>query len=178
MTLPVCPVSVTMEEEDLLKVSMSHGHANKSSSSMSSLNALIATAIAETQEDNAQSILEEHCSRIWDSSAGQTPSRSPGRHSLKSWSHDQERSFARRVALSGPSLNLSGTTNHKGHHHKRKDKDSHFMSTLLFDSGMGEDKSYNIHYHHHHNKAAKCKQHFLEAEAQRRSMVLYKIQPQ
>ena len=29
-------------------------------------------------EDNAQSILEDHMSRIWDSSAGPTPSRSPG----------------------------------------------------------------------------------------------------
>ena len=51
------------------------------SSSSLPLGALIATAleagVREEEEENAQSILEEHVSRVWDRSVGQTPSRSP-----------------------------------------------------------------------------------------------------
>lgn len=91
------------------------------------LDALLTSAMVDLDgDDNAQSILEEHCSRVWDSSNGQTPSRSPGRHS-------PDRSF-RYPHPPGPSPNVSGTSLlHQSHlsmpksysHHRRKatDKD-------------------------------------------------------
>ena len=168
------------DEEDLNKSSMS-AH-NKSVSMME----LMATAIAEQErEDNAQSILEEHCSRIWESSAGQTPSRSPGRHSPER--RDRDRSISGRRPIAGPSPNVSGIVFSKPHHKRTKDKDSsHLMSTLSFDSGMGEDKSgvyahdenhhkHVHHYHHHHHASKDSKSSkILELEAQQQSMQYYR----
>ncbi len=157
---------------------------NVSSSSMGSLqlNALMATAMAAEQEDeNAQSILEEHCSRIWDNSSSQTPSRSPGR------SPDRGH---RRIPLMGQTPNVAMMK-------KRKDKDTH-LSTLSFDSGVGEDKSgvyvdqdgqnnkyvYHHHHHHHVGKESKSKQQQImeyereaQREAQRRGMTYYTSDP-
>ena len=124
--------------------------------SVSSMMALMATAMAEKEkqdEDNAQSILEEHCSRIWDSSAGQTPSRSPGRHSPERAAGllAGDRSFNSRRAMAGPSPNVSGLLlGHRPYHKRTKDRldtsstsASHLTSMLSFDSGMGgDDKSW------------------------------------
>jgi len=144
------------EEEEMINLSQ-HSQASMPSMGTLQLNALMATAIADQSLDdlNAQSILDEHCSQVWDSSAGQ----SPGRASPKSYSPD--RSANRSRLMVGPSPNVSAAS-YKGHHHKRKDKDAHYsMSMLSFDSGMGEEKtsvhcdpesSRHIHhyYHFHH----------------------------
>ena len=144
------------------------------------LGTLIATAM-DDREENAQSILEDHVSRIWDSSTGQTPSRSPGRHS-------PQHGFLRLPSfIAGPSPNVSANLSYvapvpptlppKSYHHKRKEKDlntsNHFMSALSFNSSVGDvvDRSASgvaagssaadtsldshsrhvHHYHHHHH---------------------------
>ena len=134
-------------------------------SAIGNLGALMATAMAEQDEDNAQSILEEHVSRVWDNSAGQTPSRSPGR------SPDRRRAAAQIMSaassnISGPSLLSRSLPHHPPSHKSRKDKDLHFSTSMLsFDSGVGaEDKSsavhmdpetfrHHHHYHHHHKSS-------------------------
>ena len=136
------------------------------------LNMLLALANKDS-EDNAQSILEEHCSRVWDNSNGQTPSRSPGRHSPKSWAQDPNNSI-RYPYAPGPSPNVSGTslfpTPHNKSHTRRKDKDINaLLTTSSYDSGTGTDdksgaslketdmhhKSYVYHHHHHHHHVMK-----------------------
>ena len=131
---------------------------------------------AKEEGDEAQSILEAHVSRIWDSSNGQTPSRSPGRHSPKSMSPDRSfrgsRSFAAHPtpntsasgnALTYPSLPGKGSRRNKG-----KDKDNMFMFSSSVDSGMcvEERTGYPLdsythkhvhHYHHHHHHVPKDK---------------------
>ena len=156
---------------------------NNSSMNSLQLSTLMATVMGPEDEDNAQSILEEHCSRIWDGSNDQTPSRSPpgGRHSPKSWSPDRSGSYSRRPPGGpGPTPNTSGISlfsGARGHHKdRRRDKDnvsvgSHFLSNKSFDSGMGEDRSglhhhhgdgldsqrhkHVHHYHHHHHAGGK-----------------------
>ncbi|CAH1794458.1 unnamed protein product, partial [Owenia fusiformis] len=130
-------------------------------------------------DESAQSILEDHCSRVWESSAGQTPSRSPGRHSPKEKSPDR----AARIQHS-----LPGTL-HKPHKNK---KDKEYLSTYSGDSGVGDDKSglahtpmyssldnyghghkhiHHVHHHHHHISKDFKSKHLtaMEIEAQRRA---------
>lgn len=108
------------------------------------------------EDENAEAILEEHCSRIWASSNHHTPSRSPGRHSPQSQS--PERSAAvRKLSQTQPALVKPGhgrTTSH------RKRDNREFISSFSCDSGVGEEKaSYlcgtethrHIHHHHHHH---------------------------
>lgn len=126
--------------------------------SSTSLLPLMTSAVLD--EDNPDSILEEHCSRIWESSVGQTPSRSPGRHSPPNGdhrSHDRSRSKNQ----SQPSL-----PSHKQIHRKRPD----FYSS--FDSGMGEDKPAlethrHIHHHHHHHHPSSKSRAFPEYDSQK-----------
>ena len=118
---------------------------------------VLLTSMTSQDDENAQSILEEHCSRIWDSSEGQTP----GHHSPKSWSPD--RSFRPpdfRSQLAGPSPNVSASSVFNRSHHKRKEKEPHLTSLQSFDSGMGEDKSgvykdHNSKYSSHHHYVPK-----------------------
>ncbi|KAK2148999.1 hypothetical protein LSH36_472g02060 [Paralvinella palmiformis] len=151
------------------------------------LNVLLALANKD-MEDNAQSILEEHCSRVWDNSNGQTPSRSPGRHSPKSWSHDPNNSL-RYPYAPGPSPNVSASTLFPAHnksHLRRKDKDaSALMTASSYDSGMGtDDKSgvylrdsdmhhkyvYHHHHHHHHMMKDAAKSRVPDPEVLSRSL--------
>ena len=119
------------------------------------LDALMARALADQEEDNAQSILEEHCSRVWEVSNNQTPSRSPpGAHR----SPDRAGNASFRGLLAGPTPNTSGVSLYGRVHHKRKEKDtlsssgSNIVSTMSYDSGVGgEDRSHYRHVHHHHH---------------------------
>lgn len=96
------------------------------------------------EEDNAQSILEEHCSRIWDNSSHHTPSRSPGRHSPKSKSPDRT---LRKIPASA-NTTFPGTLTSKS----RKAKKETCISMLSSDSGVGDEKRvHTIHHHHHHH---------------------------
>lgn len=182
------------DEEDVNKSTLS-AH-NKSVSMMALMSAVMAGKQGE--ENDAQSILEEHCSRIWDSSAGQTPSRTPGRHSPERTS-DRDRSLSGRRMIAGPSPNVSGISlSHKTNHIKRtkeKDTPSHLTSLLSFDSGMGEEKSgvfnrysdserlskhvHHHHHHHHNNKESKSslnKSQHMEVDPHNRSVGHYRAE--
>ena len=167
---------------------------NTSSMNNSSMNSLqlstLINALAEPEEDNAQSILEQHMSRIWQCSNEQTPtSRSPpGRHR----SPDHNGSF--RGIVAGPTPNTSGVNIFQRVHHKRKDKDtfsssgSNILSTMSYDSGMGEDRSgiyhhhnsdhKHIHHHHHHHLVGGSKdRNKVEYDRQGRHMSYYRSDP-
>ncbi|XP_022314836.1 axin-1-like isoform X1 [Crassostrea virginica] len=141
------------EEADQSLLSKSIAQKDLSSTS---LLPLMTSAVID--EDNPDSILEEHCSRIWESSVGQTPSRSPGRHSpptVDHRSHDRSRSKNQ----SQPSL-----PSHKQTHRKRPD----YYSS--FDSGMGEERletHRHIHHHHHHHHPSSKSRAFPEYDSQK-----------
>ncbi len=162
MPPPLPPHSYPRINNSMINNSINTSSLNNSSMNSLQLSTLMANVLAPEEEDNAQSILEEHCSRIWDGSNDQTPSRSPpgGRHSPKSWSPDRSGSYSRRAPGGpGPTPNTSGISlfsGARGHHksdrrsHKADNVSvgSHFLSNKSFDSGMGEDRS-GLHSHHH-----------------------------
>lgn len=136
----------------------------------------------EEEGDEAQSILEAHVSRIWDSSNGQTPSRSPGRHSPPSISPD--RSLRRGGGYTHPTPNVSGSGNsllftpNPKTHRRSKNKDSNmFLFNNSMDAGNTsvEDRTaydYGVtkhvyHHHHHHHHVNKDKRHVMEDTSNR-----------
>lgn len=139
-------------------------------------------------DELADSILEEHCSRIWESSAQQTPCRSPGRHSPKSKSPD--RLHCKAMAPGVSSIQVPPGSLAKVHSgHKKKDKDLHSMWSC--DSGVGEEKStgghhsqesthklYHHYYHHHHHSSHEGKsRQQIEMEARKYGMMCYMGEP-
>ncbi|XP_013402825.1 axin-1 isoform X1 [Lingula anatina] len=139
---------------------------------------LMAQATQEQSDlDNSQSILDEHCSRIWDSSTGQTPSRSPGKQT-PSRSKSPERAHRRSSGI-GAATSLPGTMNRPK---TKKDRGDH-MSMVSCDSGVSsqehqavyydqDTKTRHVHHYHHyyHNMhSGKPRQH-LEHHAEQRSM--------
>ena len=81
------------------------------------------TSASADPDDSAQSILDAHVSTVWDSSTGQTPSRSPGRHSpdriIAPAYVDKSRSYLANTS----SFNSNSSSKH--HHSKRtRDKDA------------------------------------------------------
>ncbi|XP_052263701.1 axin-1-like isoform X2 [Dreissena polymorpha] len=146
----------------------------KNNTTSTSLPPLLTSSFIE--EENADSILDEHCSRIWERSAQQTPSRSPGRHSPHSKSPDR---FRKPLPHSG-SASMSGTLQHvRSSQSKKRTNMSHSMSS--FDSGMGDDlnkcvethKHIHHHHHHHHEKQQRKNKQRLELQAQQHSMVCW-----
>lgn len=126
------------------------------------------------EEETAESILDQHCSRIW-ASSHHTPSRSPGRQSPHNKSPD--RSFARpKTKLGQQSISTTTAVNASFSRIHRSKKD--FTLSKSFDSGMGDDKTTvvrpemhrHIHYHHyhHHSREISSKQR-LELEVQQNS---------
>ncbi len=98
------------------------------SSMNNSLSFIMNSMVGGTEEDNAQSILEEHVSRIWDESTGQTPANmTPGRHSP-----DRLRgSRGHKPSRPGPMNPVVSAASR-----------DHMMSLQSFDSGVcGEDKA-------------------------------------
>lgn len=139
-------------------------------------------------DELADSILEEHCSRIWESSAQQTPCRSPGRHSPKPKSPD--RLHCKAMAPGVSSIQVPPGSLAKVHSgHKKKDKDLHSMWSC--DSGVGEEKStgghhsqesthklYHHYYHHHHHSSHEGKsRQQIEMEARKYGMMCYMGEP-
>lgn len=129
-------------------------------------------------DENADSILEEHCSRVWDRSAQQTPSRSPGRHSPppRPKSPDRTRKVLSQTQPHSGASSMPGTLHMKPLHSKKR---TEFYSMSSFDSGVVEDnnkcalethKHIHHHHHHHHSRDRKSK-HKLEMEAQQHSLV-------
>ncbi|KAK3610677.1 hypothetical protein CHS0354_028064 [Potamilus streckersoni] len=180
-------MSKVMSQSDISdEVALDKSYLNKSCTSSSSgrnnntatsLVPLMSSSIIGFEEENADSILDEHCSRIWERSAQDTPSRSPGRHSpSRSKSPDRTlRKDPQGRPLSGPA-SVPGTLHTKSLHSKKRPD---YYSTLSFDSGMGEDKNafethkhIHHHHHHHHGRESKSKSQ-LEIEAQNHSMVCW-----
>lgn len=122
----------------------------------------LVTTRESAEED--QSILDEHVSRVWDSSAHHTPSRSPGRHSPRSKSPDRHHGLPRAPAT----LPLAYKY---GHHKGRKE----FGSIISTDSGVHEEHYSHVHHHHHYIHGPKSK-HQLEVEAMQCSMSEYGMQ--
>lgn len=149
-----------------------------SSRNTTSLVPLLTSSMIDEHE-NANSILEEHCSRVWERSAQQTPSRSPGRHSPppRSKSPEITRKVLSQTQPHSGASSMPGTLHMKPLHSKKR---TEFVSMSSFDSGVGEDKNCALethkhihhHHHHHHGRDRKSK-HKLEMEAQQHSMVCW-----
>nr|AMY99574.1 axin [Novocrania anomala] len=132
----------------------------------------------EVGADNDQSILEEHCSRIWDSSAGQTPSLSPGKHTPPR-SKSPDRGHKRTIQ---PPAVPAGMPAVAYKQKVKRDKPADKASVVSYDSGVSEGKSYYVdpsqtkhilHVHHHHHSSRDKTRQQLEIEAQQRSMTPY-----
>ncbi|KAL5018518.1 hypothetical protein ScPMuIL_004240 [Solemya velum] len=115
------------------------------------------------EEENADSILEEHCSRIWDRSSHHSPSRSVGSTPPKSKSPER----TRKGGSQSQSTGQIGAP--KIPHHKKRQE---HLSVISFDSGIDEKhqavethKHIHHHHHHHHTRDRRSKER-LEMEAQ------------
>lgn len=177
------------EKDERVKMSLSHvmnrtdiSEADKSCVSTASSKNNTSTSIVPLltssmiDEENADSILEEHCSRIWERSAGQTPSRSPHLQSPER----HRKALSQTQPHSGAS-SMPGTlhSTSKMLHNKKR---TEFYSMSSFDSGMSEDlnkcsvethKHIHHHHHHHHNERGRKSKHKLEIQAQHHSMVCW-----
>lgn len=145
--------------------------SSKNNTTSTSIVPLLTSSMID--EENADSILEEHCSRIWERSAQQTPSRSPGHHSP-----DRFRKSSSQSQTHSGTSSMPGTLHTKLLHKKR----SEFYSMSSFDSGMSEDlnkcsvethKHIHHHHHHHHNERGRKSKHKLEIQAQQHSMTCW-----
>ena len=128
-------------------------------------------------DENADSILDEHCSRVWDRSVQETPS--PGRHSPppRPKSPDRTRKVLSQTQPHSGSASMPSTlhSSMKPLHSKKK---TDFFSMSSFDSGVVEDKCalethkhIHHHHHHHHSRDSRKSKHKLEIEAQQHSYV-------
>ena len=121
-------------------------------------------------DENADSILDEHCSRVWDRSVQETPS--PGRHSPPP---DRTRKVLSQTQPHSGTASLPSTLHMKPLHSKKR---TDFYSMSSFDSGVVEDKCalethkhIHHHHHHHHGRDSRKSKHKLEIEAQQHSYV-------
>ncbi|XP_041362836.1 axin-1-like [Gigantopelta aegis] len=146
-------------------VSMTTSFSHKNTTATSIMPIMSTSAI---EEETAESILDQHCSRIWANSNHHTPSRSPGRHSPQSKSPDR---LCRK--LQSQTLPVVASA---GGHSRRKRVTKDFVSSLSCDSGVGEDKCEmethrHIHHHHHHHHPSGIRtQQQIEIEAQNLTM--------
>ncbi|XP_021344757.1 axin-1-like, partial [Mizuhopecten yessoensis] len=150
---------------DRLDRSLDRSAMLRNTSSATSMPLMTSAVIMD--DDNPNSILEDHVSRIWESSAQQTPTRSPGQQSpsLKRSAADRKSSANPNQTMPLPNT-LPSAVHNKSFHKKRPDYHS------SFDSGMGEEKP-NVethrhihhHHHHHHSRDPKSKT-YIEIEAQ------------
>ncbi|CAL1527279.1 unnamed protein product [Lymnaea stagnalis] len=123
------------------------------------------------EEETAESILDQHCSRIWASSSHHTPSYSPPGHQSPPHSKSPDRhKDARKKAIPGPAA-VPNPYMARGYH-KRRD-----FSTVSYDSGIensnlilcGTETHRHIHHHHHHHHSSRessSKKTQVEVEAQ------------
>ncbi|PVD39047.1 hypothetical protein C0Q70_01674 [Pomacea canaliculata] len=143
-----------------------------------------------SEEETAESILDQHCSRIW-ASSHHTPSRTPGRMSPHSKSPD--RTFARpkakvmqqtvNTAASAAAVAvLSVNTSFQRSYHRSNRREPTGLSKS-FDSGVGDDKNPVVrgemhrhihhHHHHHHSRDISGKQR-MELETQQINMAYWR----
>lgn len=117
-----------------------------------------------TEEETAESILDQHCLRIWKSSTHHTPSHSPPHSPPHSKSPDRHKD-ARRKTLA-LSTSMSAAYGARGYHKKRD-----FISYDLDDRNLivcGTETHRHIHHHHHHHHSSRdsFKKSIAEMEAQ------------
>jgi hypothetical protein len=132
----------------------------------SSLSAVIMGIPMDMKDEDPQGILDNHFNRIFDST-GQTPSRSPGRHSpdrnilskplYNSFISQANKSLHHNESLLDNSLG----GNSSKLHHRKKDKDSSLYENNVIDDRIFDDSfshlhnnskhSLHIHHHHHHH---------------------------
>ena len=129
------------------------------------------------EEENAESILDHHCNRIW-SSSHHTPSRSPGRQSPLHKSPDRtatprsktkQAQLSASVAAEAVAASAIGHSFPRPHHRSKKDP----TLSKSYDAGIVEEKvmrgethrHIHHHHHHHHSREISNKQR-LELETQ------------
>ena len=127
-------------------------------SSMNNSISIFMNSMDGMDEDNAQSILENHLSRVgWDESVGQTPTLTPGRHSPD--------------RVQNPGAGSSSSMLHPGSNQRNQGSGALHHSLQAFDGGVEDNKqafvtpalvaaagaaastldSHHKHYHHHHH---------------------------
>ncbi|GAB1610073.1 axin-1-like [Argonauta hians] len=183
-------VHLEQERDEKLRESIRCiSESNESEESKNVANAAVSSKlpplipIVPIDDELADSILEEHCSRIWESSAQQTPFRSPGGHSPKPKS--PERAHRKALVPGMASIPVPALASKVHALYKKKEKDLNSMWS--YDSGVGEDKSvggggghhsqettiYHHHHHHHHSSREGKSRQQIEHEAQKHSMLCY-----
>ncbi|CAG5126334.1 unnamed protein product, partial [Candidula unifasciata] len=116
-----------------------------------------------TEEETAESILDQHCLRIWKSSTHHTPSHSPPHSPPHSKSPDRHKDARRKTLAVSTSSAAYGP---RGYHKKRD-----FISYDLDDRNLivcGTETHRHIHHHHHHHHSSRdsFKKSIAEMEAQ------------
>lgn len=141
-------------------------------------------------EETAESILDQHCSRIWASSNHHTPSYSPGHqsppHSKSPDRHKDIRSNSKKAAnlsstsgsggavMSAPGA--IGAYSFRAHQKKRGASGSDLTSASMDDRSLllcNTETHRHIHHHHHHHHSSRdssLKKTVVEIEAQNCSM--------
>ena len=125
------------------------------------------TTASVDPDDSAQSILDAHVSHVWDSSTGQTPSRSPGRHSpdriaavapsIQAYV-DKSRSYLANTSnMSGSSFNTSSSSNKLHHHSSKRSRDKDMNSSMLSNTSatyytVDPPEALQIHYNKQHGQ--------------------------
>ncbi|GAB6026692.1 hypothetical protein CHUAL_013203 [Chamberlinius hualienensis] len=109
--------------------------SNQQQSQCTPLKSLLTAAMAGIENDNEQSILDEHVSRIWQDSVHQTPTLTPG-HQSPLPVVPCPKSPERRRASAPPVLNPYANKPYSFHRH-RKERD--LVSTVSGDSGAIPD---------------------------------------
>jgi len=159
----------SVTEEDKLSLASKQQHNTSAS---------FIPLLRNMEDETAESILDQHCSRIWASSSHHTPSYSPpGGKSPERTHKDLRRSGKGSTPLVPPPGVSSAVLAHfgsRGHHHKKRDFSSAALSSC--DSGLSEDKALcgpethrHIHHHHHHHHSSRdssAKKSLVEMEAQ------------
>lgn len=105
------------------------------------------------EEENAESILDEHCQRIWKSSTQHTPSHSPPGALSPPHSRSPDRHKDFRKKFTALPASASGGYSARGYHKKRD-----FVSCDIGDRNLivcGTETHRHIHHHHHHHHSTR-----------------------
>ncbi|KAK6187750.1 hypothetical protein SNE40_005707 [Patella caerulea] len=162
-------IGIKMEEK-LKCLEYDKAEEEKMSSSMvknttASFNIPFIPSNSVIEDETAESILDQHCSRIWASSSHHTPSgHSPPNKSP---------TVARKKF--NQSLPATGTGSSGIHSRSLQHRKRDCLSSLSCDSGVGDEKSgkethKHIHHHHHHHHQPRTSKTRMEKEAQHASM--------
>ncbi|KAH9504030.1 hypothetical protein Btru_067566 [Bulinus truncatus] len=127
--------------------------------------------IRPLEEEMPQSILDQHCDRIWASSSHHTPSYSPPGHQSPPHSKSPDRhKDARKKGMGVPTVAQNPYLARS--YHKKRD-----FASVSYDSGIencnlilcGTETHRHIHHHHHHHHTSRDssnKKSLAEVEAQ------------